>query len=89
MKSNLMNMEDLAAPTVRIARPECLTACETPAKLDYWKMSRLVAGLEAENGKLRRVNQSLASWLEAELNGECADVAVRDVVTKWFETQRV
>lgn len=81
MKSALMSMEDLAAPTP-------LTACDRPAKLDYWKMSRLVAGLEDENRKLRRANEALGAWLSAELRDESTCPEIKAVVVEWFEANR-
>ncbi len=77
---SLPSMEDIAAPT----------AVALPSKLTYWQMSALVAGLEADNRKLRRANEALGSWLSAALVDENVCQEMKDVVVKWFEaTEKV
>lgn len=71
------SMEDIAAPSS--------PAPDGGGKLTYWEMSRLVAGLEDENRQLRRVNESLGSWLSAELNDEQVCPVAKYIVTDWFE----
>lgn len=52
-------------------------------KITYFQMSRLVAGLEAENAKLRRANARLAPWMSAAL--EAANEETKDIINRWFE----
>lgn len=80
-----MSMEDIAAPT--IACPELLMEGNLLPRSDYRQLSHMVAGLEDENRKLRRVNEALGAWLSAELCNEHASPETKDIVKQWFAEQ--
>lgn len=87
MTTKLMNMEDLAAPSARIARPELLMESNPAPTRNYWALSRLVAALESENAVLRHANRRLAPWIAAELEDPDACTAMQDAIAAWFAVQ--